>query len=275
MSSDFEEFVRVVWAHYAEKGRELPWRRPEPDGSFDSYKIMVSEIMLQQTQVSRFVDKYQEFIKLFPTITMLAGTPSAEIIRSWQGLGYNRRAKNLHDTARMVLTVYRGRLPRTKEQLISLPGIGLNTAGAILVYAHNQPEIFIETNIRTVFIHHFFRDKTNVTDKQILALVQQSLPKDNARQWYWALMDYGSYLKKIHGNPNKASKHYVRQSRFEGSLRQIRGEVIRELSRGKQNPAQLQQSVVDMRLPDVLEALVNEGLIHRSRGYYTLGRANQ
>jgi A/G-specific adenine glycosylase len=267
-----EKFVDTVWSYYAKNARDLTWRYPEADGSFDSYKILVSELMLQQTQVSRVVEKYHQFIKQFPDIRSLADAPLAEVLRNWQGLGYNRRAKYLHDTVRQVVYEYQGVLPTIKEELVRLPGIGPNTAGAILVYAYNQSEVFIETNIRSVFIHHFFRDKIEVTDKEILQLVTKTLPKSQSRMWYWALMDYGTYLKKTYGNPSKTSKQYSVQSRFEGSLRQLRGEVLRQLAAKQLSQQQLHRVIPDQRLLPVLDRLLHEKLIYHSGNYYGLGQ---
>lgn len=260
----------TVWRHYREHGRhDLPWRSSESDGSFDPYKILVSEIMLQQTQVSRVIPKYHDFLKRFPSFTALASAPLSGVLRAWNGLGYNRRAKFLWQCARQVVAEHGGRLPQTTAELVRLPGIGPNTAGAILAYAFNQPVIFIETNIRTVFIHHFFRGQQGVDDRRILDLVAQALP-DNPREWYWALMDYGSSLKQKLGNLNTLSKHYIKQSRFEGSKRQLRGQILRLLGDEPRTAAQLASEIADERLPDVLNDLVKESLIACVQDNYRL-----
>jgi A/G-specific adenine glycosylase len=300
MLSEAEQlFVDTVWSYYAKNARDLPWRHPEIDGSFDSYRVLVSELMLQQTQVSRVIDKYDQFIKQFPDIQSLADAPLAEVLRSWQGLGYNRRAKYLHDTARQVINEYQGILPTIQGRLVGLPGIGPNTAGAILAYAYNQPEVFVETNIRTVFIYHFFQGKSDIADQEIVKLIERTLPggeeqhrfainesrfirKDamrnpkrvshDCRNWYWALMDYGTYLKKMYGNPNTASKHYIAQSPFQGSVRQVRGRILQELAAKRQTKQELSRVIPDVRLPAVLEKLVDEGLIQILNRHYYLGR---
>ena len=255
-------FQKTVWGYYHTHGRhDLPWRLPAASGHFDPYKIMLSEIMLQQTQVSRVIPKYHEFLLSFPTITALAIAPLGDILRIWNGLGYNRRAKFLHQTACLVVDQYGGDFPQSAGELVELPGIGANTASAILAYAFNEPVAYVETNIRSVFIHHFFNDQTNIPDKQIIELVAQTLDTSSPREWYWALMDYGTYLKQVVGNPNRCSSSYAKQSRFEGSRRQLRGQIIRLLSTGPAAAAQLDSQIGDERLESVIDELLQEGLI--------------
>ncbi|HET9174252.1 MAG TPA: hypothetical protein VFN56_03145, partial [Candidatus Saccharimonadales bacterium] len=143
------EFRAVVWRHYEAHGRhDLPWRQPNAAGRFDPYAITVSECMLQQTQVSRVLGKYQEFLAQFPTVAALANADLGAVLRVWSGLGYNRRAKFLWQTAQLVLSSSSQQFPRSLPELVALPGIGANTAGAILAYAFNEPAVFVETNIR-------------------------------------------------------------------------------------------------------------------------------
>lgn len=258
-----EEFQAVVWQYYAEYGREgLPWRLAEADGSFNPYKVVVSELMLQQTQVARVVPKYEQFLGLFPDVESLAAASLGDVLVAWQGLGYNRRAKFLWLAAQQVAGEYGGRFPREATELVKLPGIGPNTAGAIVAYTYNQPVAFIETNIRTVFIHHFFGDQTDVADKNVYTLVQAALPTDgNVREWYWALMDYGVHIKQTVGNTARASKSYVRQSPFEGSRRAVRGAVIRQLASQPMSYARLNEVIGDARLGSVLNDLVREDMV--------------
>jgi A/G-specific adenine glycosylase len=263
-------FQDTVWEYYAAHGRhDLPWRQPAADGGFDPYMILVSEIMLQQTQVTRVWPKYVAFLEQFPDAATLARAPLGDVLVAWQGLGYNRRAKFLWQAAGMVMEQFDGRFPSSLKELIRLPGVGANTAGAVMAYAYDEPVAFVETNIRTVFIHHFFADATDVPDREVLALVTAALPSDgSARQWYWALMDYGTHIKQTVGNTSRASRSYVRQSPFQGSRRQVRGAVIRELGvRGLSREA-LAERVNDPRLEEVLADLESEGLVRRSsRGW--------
>ena len=263
------EFLEMLWSHYALSGRgDLPWRQAGQDGSFNPYRIMVSELMLQQTQVPRVIPKYQAFLERFPTVESLAAAELGDVLRAWQGLGYNRRAKFLWQAAQAVHEL--GAFPTTAAELVKLPGIGAGTAGAILAYAFNQPVAYIETNVRTVYIHHFFADQESVHDKEILQLVEQTVDPENPREFYWALMDYGSYVKATVGNLNKASKHYAKQSKFHGSKRQVRGQVLRAVGDGGLPLEALQVAVPDERLPAVLADLLGEGMIRLQRGTYLL-----
>jgi A/G-specific adenine glycosylase len=270
MDRRFKDFGQTVWRYYHKHGRhDLPWRQPQADGSFDSYKILVSEIMLQQTQVSRVIPKYQLFLKRFPSFTALATAPLGDVLRAWNGLGYNRRAKFLWQCARQVMTESNGHLPGSAAELTQLPGIGANTAGAVLSYAFNKPALFVETNIRTVFIHHFFAGRQAVSDREILDLIAKTLP-DQPRLWYWALMDYGTHLKQTIGNLNALSKHYAKQSPFVGSKRQIRGQVLRLLAERPLPAKALKTEIPDGRLQTVLQDLTAEGFIVKTARCYQL-----
>jgi len=265
-------FQETVWNYYREHARhDLPWRLPDADGNFDAYKIMVSELMLQQTQVARVVPKFKAFLREFPDVATLAKAPLAAVLIAWNGLGYNRRAKFLWQAAQAIVTEHEGRIPATITELKSLPGIGANTAGAIMAYAYNLPIVFIETNIRTVFIHHFFADENEpVSDAELEKLVADTLDREHPREWYWALMDYGVHLKQSVGNVSRRSKSYAKQSTFQGSLRQIRGAVIRELTGGPRTKSQLALLITDPRLDAVLADLASEKLIENQRARYHL-----
>jgi A/G-specific adenine glycosylase len=255
-----EEFQEIVWEYFRKYGRELPWRHAEADGSFSPYKILISEIMLQQTQVPRVIPKYEAFLKVFPDTQALARATLGQVLAVWSGLGYNRRAKFLHQAAQEIA---KDGFPQTLNMLTKLPGVGHNTAAAILAYAYNQPIPFIETNIRTVFIHHFFLNEIEISDKQIMTLVEQTLDHEHPREWYWALMDYGSYLKQLHGNTARASKHYIKQSTFHGSKRQIRGQIIKLLVSRPYTVTELQDFVQDSRVPEVINDLLRENFIKK------------
>lgn len=219
-----ETFQQTVWSYYHEHGRKMVWRT-----NISPYYIFVSEVMLQQTQVNRVILKFDEFTSVFPNFKSLAEANLGQVIKVWLGLGYNRRAKFLHLAAQTVINTYNGELPKDIRSLVSLPGIGPNTARSILAFAYNIPHPFIETNIRSVYIHHFFPDSDQVNDKEILHLVEQTLDYDNPREWYWALMDYGAYIKTAY-NPNTKSRHYAKQSPFKGSNRQVRAKILALLS---------------------------------------------
>lgn len=266
-----DQFTEKLWAYYTDNARDLPWRHSENDGTFDPYKILVSELMLQQTQVARVVPKFLAFIAKYPDQRSVAQADLSEILKMWSGLGYNRRAKFLHEACIMIDREFIGVFPSNKEDLVRLPGVGMNTAGAIMAYAYNQPTLFIETNIRTVIIHHFFAGHEHITDAQIEKVLTIVLDQSNPREFYWAMMDYGTHLKASIGNVNKQSKHYSKQSMFEGSVRQIRGRVLKRLAAGPQNFSQLMVTVEDTRLPKVLEKLEAEKLVSLKKEIYYLG----
>jgi A/G-specific adenine glycosylase len=217
-------FRRHLYRFFQAQGRQMPWR-----ATSDPYHILVSEIMLQQTQVERVARKYEAFIQGFPDVWSLARAPLRDIMAAWQGLGYNRRALALQGIARRLVTEFDGRLPAEVETLRTFPGIGAATAGALAAFAFNQPVVFIETNIRRVFLHCFFPGQTGVRDREILPLVEQTLDRLQPRPWYYALMDYGTMLKRAAPNPNRRSAHHQRQAPFAGSGRQIRGLILKAL----------------------------------------------
>ncbi len=219
-------FQKKILAFYEDYGRSMPWR-----DDVSPYSIFLSEVMLQQTQVSRVTDYYWTFMNRFPDFSSLADAELQEVLDVWKGLGYNRRARFLREAARIICEQYAGRLPADPDELIKLPGIGKNTAGSISAFAFNLPVAFIETNIRRVFIYEFFPGDEEVHDRRIMPLIEATLPQDNARRWYWALMDYGVSLKGEGRQANRKSAHYSRQSPFEGSARQLRGEILRQLGR--------------------------------------------
>ncbi|MDB5245205.1 MAG: A/G-specific adenine glycosylase [Parcubacteria group bacterium] len=263
------KFREVVWKHYKKHGRHsLPWRT-----THDPYRILVSEVMLQQTQVERVLEYYRDWMKLYPTVKKLAEAPLAEVLTHWQGLGYNRRAKMLHDAAKAVVGDYKGKMPKTVEELESLPGVGHYTARAVAAFAYNQDVVFIETNIRTVVTHHFFNDKEGVADAEIFEVLERALPKGSAREWYAALMDYGAHLKRSGVRINKKSKTYTKQSTFAGSGREVRGAIVRELTTKPATLVRLLKLFDTDRAPQIhaqLEKLLNEGIIEKGARLYRL-----
>lgn len=224
--------------------------------------------MLQQTQANRVVAKYPSFLKKFPTLESLAMASLGEVIVAWQGLGYNRRAKYIHEAAKFLQNKTQ---PWQYRDLVSLKGIGPNTAAAICVYSYNEPRIFIETNVRTVFIYHFFSQAGLVNDKAITALLADCLKQqENPREFYWALMDYGTHLKTTKQNYSRQSAHYKRQTPFHGSQRQLRGSILRALQEKPLTKTELMEQFNDMRLKTVLKQLVMEGLVQEKNHTYRL-----
>jgi A/G-specific adenine glycosylase len=223
-TSAIRSFRKKIYDHYKREGRSLPWRKTR-----NPYRVLVSEIMLQQTQVERVLVKYNEFLAAFPDFSALAKAPLPRLLRIWSGMGYNRRALALKALAQKVVDEHGGKLPSDTDKLIALPGIGKYTAGAVMAFAFNKPVVFMDTNIRRVCIHEFFQDRENIHDDQLIPFVEQTMDAENPRTWYNALMDYGAMLKKEHANPNRKSAHYVRQSPFENSNRQVRGRILKTL----------------------------------------------
>ena len=261
---DFLRFQEIVWTKAKELYRDMPWR---DDPSF--YNVLVSELMLQQTQVSRVLVKFAEFLHTFPTIEDLAAASLADVLKVWQGLGYNRRAKFLHEAAKYVITHSQ---PTTREDLEKLPGVGRNTAGALMNYIYEIPTPFIETNIRTVYIHHFFTSQKSVSDNEIHELVEATMDHEHPREWFWALMDYGTWLKSQGAGKLDASKHYRKQSPLRGSIREVRGKIIAALARVDElTLAALADAVgADQRFEPALAGLERDGLIVRRHQYVHL-----
>lgn len=250
--TEFQEFIH---AKGHELYRDMPWRRDTRP-----YYVLVSELMLQQTQVERVIPKFEAFITAFPDERALAAASLTDVLILWQGLGYNRRARFLHLAAQAI--VERGEFPGSEHDLLDLPGVGKNTAGAIRAYAYNEPAIFVETNIRTVYFEHFFTDGEPVNDAQIISMLEQTIDREHPREFYWALMDYGSYLKRSGAGRLQQSTHYKKQSALKGSVREIRGQIIKCLTETERSLDELQQAVThDERFDHALRGLVKDGLV--------------
>jgi A/G-specific adenine glycosylase len=266
--SDVRAFRKKIYTYYRKHGRDLPWRK-----TLNPYHILVSEIMLQQTQVERVLKKYDQFIEAFPDFPSLARASLRKLITVWQGMGYNRRALALRSLAQTLMNEHHGKLPSDPVDLIALPGIGRYTAGAVAAFAFNQPVLFIDTNIRRVFIHTFLHDRVNIKDEDILPLIQQTIDASDPRTWYNALMDYGAMLKREQINPNRRSAHYQRQSPFENSNRQIRGRILKVLV--EESPLTrsqiMKKSGMDPeRVKLNLVELSNEGFIRKQGKFFSL-----
>lgn len=254
---DHDEFQRLLRQRGEELYRDMPWRRDTRP-----YYVLVSELMLQQTQVERVIPKFHAFIEVFPDEIALAEASLADVLKLWQGLGYNRRAKFLHEAAKII--VRHGEFPQDESGLTALPGVGINTAGAIRAYAFNSPAVFIETNVRTVYIHHFFDDQERVSDRDIQNVLEQTIDTESPREFYWALMDYGSWLKKQGVRPSR-SRHYKKQSPLKGSVREVRGQIVALLAAHSQTENDLREMMTaDERFEAALTGLLKDGLVTRS-----------
>ena len=258
-----KQLGEYIWSRRRELYRDMPWRRDTR-----GYYVLVSELMLQQTQVSRVIPKFEQFITAFPDESSLARAQLVDVLKVWQGLGYNRRAKFLWHAANTIVTDFAGRFPETEPELLRLPGVGINTAGAIAAYAFNQPSIFIETNIRTVLMYHLFPNQNEVADSELADALRLALDRAHPREFYWAMMDYGTYLKGQGVRINTRSKQYRRQSKLEGSVRQVRGQIITALTEhGTLTESRLRQLVcADERFEPALTGLREDALIRMNNG---------
>ena len=277
-----EGFKETVWEQGRGLFRDLPWR-----GTDDPYAILVSEVMLQQTQVSRVMGRWEEWLSTFPTVESLAEAPLPPVLELWQGMGYNRRAINLKRCAEEVVARHGGAIPREYGELVALPGIGPATAAGVRAFAFSLPGVYLETNVRTVFIHELFPGVEKVSDRELIPLVEATCPGEDSptgrdvRFWYYALLDYGAHLKKTQPNPSRRSKGYTRQSAFEGSHRQKRAFLLRRVL---EDPATAEELAEDLSAAErragrdeiaheqveaILAQLAAEGFIEEEDGYWT------
>jgi A/G-specific adenine glycosylase len=251
------EFQELIWEQGRELYRRMPWREDTRP-----YYVLVSELMLQQTQVDRVIPKFEAFIARFPDEAALARAPLADVLMLWNGLGYNRRAKFLHDSAKRIISDFHGEFPRTTPEILSLPGVGPGTAGAILTYAFNTPVPFIETNVRTVYFHHFFPEGEKIHDSELLPIIERTLDRTHPREFYWALMDYGTWLKKNGAGRLAQSTHYKKQAPLRGSLREMRGIIMKHLAEGDMPLDDLRAHYGgDERFVRAVEGLMADGLV--------------
>jgi len=262
-------FQKEIWDYYKNHGRELPWRNED-----DPYKVFISEIMLQQTQVVRVLKKYPEFIKTFPTFKALASAKFSDVFLVWQGMGYNRRAKFIKQTAEIVMRDFNGILPKNREILKKFPGIGEGTSGSLVAFLYNEPVCFVETNIRRVIIHFFFKNKNNIKEREILKKIKETIDKSRPREWYYALMDYGSMLpEREKTNVNKKGKIYKKQTPFVGSRRQLRGSILQFLLKNK--ASKISDIIYGCRTTDhdikeIVDGLYKERLIEKNKNRYSI-----
>ena len=252
---DVVAFQKKVMNWWAENARDLPWRRdPSP------YNVLVSEIMLQQTQVSRVVLKFDEFMKEFPTIESLAKTNIKHLLKVWSGLGYNRRAIWLKEAAKQI--VERGEFPQSVKELQELKGIGPYTSRSVLIFAFNKDLAAVDTNIRRILIASGFADET-MSDRQLQPIAETVLLRGRSRDWHNALMDYGSLvLTSSKTNISPVTK----QSCYEGSSRQVRGAVIRALTASDEIELENLMGLLDCEaneteLIKIINKLVSDGMV--------------
>jgi A/G-specific adenine glycosylase len=260
-------FQDFIYSFYKRNKRSFPFRE-----NITPYKVVVSEIMLQQTQTNRVSEKFLEFIEKFPDFKSLASASIDELLSVWQGLGYNRRALALKAIAQKVVNDYDGKIPKDLKSLEALPQIGHNTASSILTFAYNLPTYFIETNIRRVYIYFFFPGRSNIDDKEIMDIVKVSVDEENPREWYYALMDFGVMLKKTHPELNKKSAHYRKQPKFDGSIRQVRGKILKLLLKTPLTTKEITDKLKydEQKIVKIINTLLKEGFIQKEEDFFSI-----
>jgi len=258
------ELQARLLAWYSANGRDLPWRRTN-----DPYAVLVSEVMLQQTQVSRVVPRFEAFLRLFPSLEALADRPLADVLRSWRGLGYNNRAERLWRCAcASVAQRAPGRpvsLPDTLDGLLALPGIGPYTARAVLVFAYDADLAAVDANVRRVLTHELDL-APDLGPPALQAVADAVLPRGRSRDWHNALMDYGSLVLTARAT---GIAPRTRQSAFEGSRRWYRSRLLRTLlDEGPQGVVGLAERLqADATfVDDLCRALERDGLVSRRDG---------
>ena len=258
-----QEFQKKVFSFYQKNKRDLPWRK-----TTDPYKILLSELMLQQTQVNRVILYYEKWIARWPAIDALASASLAEVLQAWMGLGYNTRAINLHKAARKIVTEFDNDVLEAMKQYKEIPGAGRYTSQAVQIFSTNADLVTIDTNIRRIFIKEFHLPE-EVSDKELWRLAEQCLPKGKSRKWHNALMDYGA----LHLTSQKTGiKPKTQQSRFEGSDRQIRARILRCLLNDTMSLSELKKTfrIEQKRLRRILDKMVTEKIIVNNNNSYQL-----
>ncbi|MFZ2025313.1 MAG: hypothetical protein WAV51_03460 [Microgenomates group bacterium] len=259
--SRIKQFQTTILTWWKNHRRELPWRK-----THDPYKILVSEIMLQQTQVSRGLPKYIEFTNRFPTVESLAHASTGEILRMWKGMGYNRRALYLQNTAKKVVLEYNGKFPNTEQQLTAFPGLGTYTARAIMVFAFKIDIAMVDTNIRQI-ITHFFFDDIPQTEKVIQKFADQLVPKGKSWEWHQALMDYGALA--LERNRKRIVKK--KSKPFKETNRYFRGRLLDLVYETQWKEADLTSEMVkkfgkdEEFIEQIIKGMSKDGLIVRSK----------
>lgn len=277
---NIKQFQRYILNWYRKNNRDhLPWRVTKTR-AVNPYEIFVSEMMLQQTQVTRVLEKYARFLEAFPTILYLAKAPLEKVLRVWQGMGYNRRARFLKEAAEIIVKNHKGVIPSEPEILRALPGIGPYTAGAIACFAHNKPVTFLDTNIRKTLLKWFFYTtdynklpRQKIDDRELLKIAENVCYKKNPRRWHYALMDYGALVLNNKPELLKRVKSYHRQPRFAGSTRYWRSQIVKYLLQYEQASGEELQALVSGEIQPLLSSLARDGLVEASSpGLYCICR---
>ncbi len=271
--SVIRDFQEIILNFYQEHERDFPWRQTR-----DPYRIFVSEMMLQQTSTASVMNKYQLFIKKWPTFQALAEASQQEVVAMWQGLGYNRRAIWTKTIAEQVVDDFGGNLPQDEKELRKFKGIGEATSGEICAFAFNKPVVIVnEVNIKRVYIYFFFRNAEAglVKNKDLKPIIEKTNYVKEPRVWYYALMDYGVMLKTKFPKIHKKSSSYKKQSKFEGSNRQLRGKILRYMIKHKKATVEEVALSVRSKIAPVKKNLVKmtqEGFLKKSGSHYKIAQ---
>lgn len=255
-------FQKKIFNWWKDNKRNLPWRN-----TTNPYYILISEIMLQQTQVNRAIEKYNEFIERFPTIENLAQADTADVLRYWSGLGYNRRALWLHDAVKQIKE--KGYFPKTPEELVKLKGIGSYTSRSILIFAYNEDLVTIDTNIRRILVAENFAEE-NAPEKELLKIASKLLPIGRSRDWHNALMDYGSLELTV---AKTGIKPVSKQLKYKSSKRFYRGAIVKYFTRKEKADAiEIAENceIPIEQLDEILQSLQKDGLIKKEDNNYSL-----
>jgi len=262
-AESIKRFQKKIFLFYKKNKRDLPWRK-----TTDPYKILLSEIMLQQTQVKRVVVYYEKWIARWFTIHAFASAALPEVLQMWMGLGYNTRAINLHNTAKKIVDIFDGDVLRAMQQYKELPGIGKYTSQAVQIFSTNADLITVDTNIRRIFISEFDLPE-NISERDLWILAEQCLPVGKSRDWHNALMDYGALRLTAHKTGIRPT---TRQTQFEGSNRQIRAQILRHVLEKPMTGKELTQTLkIDQeRLEPILEKMINQHILLKKNNTYLL-----
>lgn len=257
-SQDIELFRERIFDFYQSNRRSFPWRE-----TTDRYAVMVSEIMLQQTQAERVSGKYMAWMERFPDTKALSSASLRDVLALWSGLGYNSRCQRLQSCAKVIMDRFDGVVPASPEVLKTLPGIGEYSCRSIPVFADNLDVAAVDTNIRRIIIHEFTLPE-DIPKREIQAAADQLLPKSRSREWHNALMDYGSLCLT---SRSTGIRPLTRQSKFQYSKRWYRGRLLKELVSSEfllLEELEEKYGTCPWGLQEIINELVGEGLVDES-----------
>ncbi len=261
-STKITSFQKKIFKWWEANRRVFPWRE-----TTEPYAILVSELMLQQTQAPRVVEKFNQFVEVFPDLESLAKAQKFEILQLWSGLGYNRRAIWLQEAAQMIIE--RKEFPNTPEELQKMKGIGKYSAHSILIFAFNYDLATVDTNIRRILVAEKFAEE-KTSERDLWEIAKKLVPKGRSRDWHNALMDYGSIELTV---AKTGIKPLTKQGKFKGSDREYRGKILKLLLESKKITINQMITVLNLqevKLESILQKMVKENLIKKKGKYYSV-----